>query len=455
MKAINKLFGRVFKFIDKHLVIPITKLILKISGHFDHSSKWFENILSKQSTLLFLSLFFAIIIFIVVDQKIISFTTSSAEVFREQPVEVLYAEERFVVEGLPESVDITLIGSKADLYIAKQSSIHKVTADLTNIKEPGTYKVDLEYEVGTSSIQYSVNPSQVTVVVYAKQSENRTLSYNIVNADHLDDTLDISNVELNIDQVTISGAKYKLDQVANVEALVDIDKLPKQEEGTQTLDDIILKAYDKEGNIVDVEFSTTSKPSAEVTIASSSKEINLNFVPINEMPFGRAIGSYAFSNNKVRVYGSTEILNELEKTGIDIEIDVSKLTEDYHTTVEIPKPKGIKKLDINNVDLDIVVTSSAEPKVMTLKIDALNTPSGYTAGAVSADDVQVLVEVKGASNILDNLTNADVQAYVDLSSYGEGTFDIPIEIKPNTSSARLVSYVPKKATVKIKITKNN
>ena len=53
MKAINKLFGRVFKFIDKHLVIPITKLILKVSGHFDHSSKWFENILSKQSTLLF------------------------------------------------------------------------------------------------------------------------------------------------------------------------------------------------------------------------------------------------------------------------------------------------------------------------------------------------------------------------------------------------------------------
>ena len=46
-------------------------------------------------------------------------------------VNVEYNEERFVLEGVPEKVDITLIGSKADLYIAKQSQTkHNVKIDL-------------------------------------------------------------------------------------------------------------------------------------------------------------------------------------------------------------------------------------------------------------------------------------------------------------------------------------
>ena len=63
--------------------------------------------MSKQTTLLFLSLILAIILFVVVDQKLLVFNNSSAEMFKDQKVEVLYNEERFVLEGVPETVDIT------------------------------------------------------------------------------------------------------------------------------------------------------------------------------------------------------------------------------------------------------------------------------------------------------------------------------------------------------------
>ena len=453
----KNMFKSIYNFFDKKVVLPITRLVFKITEKSSKSSKRLENFLSKQTTLLFLSLVLAIFLFIIVDQKIIKFTTSSAEVFKNVPVKVSYAEERFVVEGIPETVDITLIGSKADLYIAKQSYSQNVTLDLNYITKPGTYTVPIEYNHGLSSIEYNVNPSEVTVVVYLKESQNRPLSYNVINTNQLDAALDITDVSLNVDNVTITGAGYKLDQVANVEALIDVNKIPNIGEGTQDLDDITLKAYDASGNPLDVEISTTTKVQAKVTISSSSRKVNLNFVPVGKVPFGKAISSYTFSQSSVTVYGSNEVLDELAKTGINIEVDASKFDDDYHETIEIPKLTGVKKLEFNKVDLDVTVTDVAEPITLTIKIDALNVPDGYTASAVSVDDSQVLVEIKGADNVINMLSNADIQAYVDLSkcNLDEDICAAEVNVKPNTSNARLVELVSKKATVNINLIKNS
>ena len=77
MKKVIKTFGNFFhiiiSFFDRKIIIPITKLIVKITERFDKSSRKFENWLSKTSTLLFISLIIAIVAFIVVDQKKIVF----------------------------------------------------------------------------------------------------------------------------------------------------------------------------------------------------------------------------------------------------------------------------------------------------------------------------------------------------------------------------------------------
>ena len=460
MKKKDSIFKKIGKSFDKHIVLPITRLILKITKVFDKSSHRFEAILAKQTTLLFLSLLLSIALFVIVDQKILVFNNSSAEMFKDQKVEVIYNEERFVLEGIPETVDITLIGSKADLYFAKQSqSKHNVKVDLSDIKEPGTYKVDLNYD-GTQSkkIESSVNPSQATVIVYLKESENRSLSYNVINTDHLDNTIDIDKVELNIDQVVISGARYKIDQVATVEALIDVDKLPSTSVGKQTLDEITLKAYDASGNIVDVEINHSEKIKAEVTLSSSSKEVPLNLVLKNDMPFGKAISGYTFSKDTVMAYGSSETLSNLEKNGINIEFDAGKLDKNYSDTVEIPIPSGVKKLDVNSVLLNINVTNSVtSTKNLNLKITALNVPSGYTAGAESSQDSEVLVKPTCAENICNSLKEADIEAYVDLSEYaksGPGTYEVPVQIKPKTTNARLSTFTVSPDKVKIKLTKN-
>ena len=50
--------------------------------------------------------------FYFVDSKAFSLINTNAEILRNQPVEVIYNKSAYVIEGVPETVDITLIGKK-------------------------------------------------------------------------------------------------------------------------------------------------------------------------------------------------------------------------------------------------------------------------------------------------------------------------------------------------------
>ena len=75
-----------------------------------------QRIINKRS-LIILSLAFAIIIFFVIDRASTTLVETEAEVLYNQPVTANYNDEEYVVEGLPETVDITMIGTKANLYL--------------------------------------------------------------------------------------------------------------------------------------------------------------------------------------------------------------------------------------------------------------------------------------------------------------------------------------------------
>lgn len=446
IKAIANFIGSI---VDKLIVTPLTKLIVKITGKTNANGKLFETLLTKPTALLFISLFFAVALFVMVDQKIIRFTDNGAEVFKDQAVNVIYNEEAYVVEGLPETVDVTLIGSKADLYIAKQSSNHSVTVDLTGL-EPGTHKVNIEYEKGRNDIEYSVNPSVATVIIYEKVSDSRTLTYDVLNEEKLDKKYVIDSVRLKTDTVTIRGPQYRLDEVATVKALIDVSDLPTVEVGKQTIENVKLKAYDKTGSVVDVEF-VPETISAEVEISAPSKEVNLNFVPTGSMPFGKAISSYNFSTNKVTIYGANKVISGI--SAIDIKVDVSKLNSDTELDVDIPKPSGVKSLSQNSVKVKIYVTDVAtKSNIYSVNITGINTPEGMVAQPVDEANGVIDVEVKGAQSVIDSVQASDITAYVDLKDLSEGTHELNVSVKGTNP---LVTYVAKKTKVKVNLTKTN
>lgn len=446
IKGIGNFFHKIGAFFDRKVIIPITKLIVKITDKFDKSSKQFENWLSKSSTLLFVSLIIAIVVFVIVDQKVLLFSESSAEVLKSQPVEVIFNEEAYVVEGLPETVDITLIGRKADLYFAKQSPSHDVVVDLTGLK-PGTHKVNIKYNQALASIDYNVNPSTATVIIYPKISETRTLTYDILNRDKLNEKLVIDNVSISTDKVVIKGAEYQLKKVATVKALIDINNLVKQDVGIISIKDIPLKAYDENGNVVDVEI-VPEKIDAELTITSPSKELPIKVIPVGNVAFGKAIGSIEISTTNVIVYGDEEVLNSL--TYIPVEIDVNNLNSNKQYKLELEKPVGIKSISVNNITVNVDLDSSTSKELTDVTIKYRNLDSIYSVQGVSASDTTVSVTLTGVKSVIDKITSDDVTAYLDLSGLGEGIHEVDVVV---TGDDVKVEYVAKTKKVKVKITR--
>ena len=447
MKKIISFFKGICNFFDKHVILPITRLIYRITKNMSVPNKKFETWLSKQNTLLFISLFIAVFTFIAVDQKIINFSNQAAEVLRDQKVSVTYNEEQYVVEGLPEKVDVTLIGSKADLYIAKQSVSGGVSVDLTGLK-PGTHKVNIKYDLGKSKIDYSVNPSVATVIIYEKKSDVRSLSYDVVNEDKLNSKLVVNSVELDTDEVTIRGAEYKIKQVATVKALIDVAEITNKSSGKQTLNDIGMKAYDSDGNIVDVEF-VPEKISAKVELSSPSKKVPLNFVPTGKMTVGKSIGGYTFSQNSVTIYGDSETLSGIES--VDVVVDVSKVNSDTTFKAEIKKPNGVKTLSDNYVTVTLTITdSSSEPVRFNIPLTGMNLGPGLTAQPANADNAFITVEAQGASSVLSSIDESDITVYVDLQGLEPGTYTKEVIVK---GANPLATYKAKRTEVTVVITK--
>lgn len=448
MKNNKNLFSKIVAFLDRKIAVPLTKLVIKITGGVDKSGKRFEKWLSKTNTLLFISLILAVTIFIVLDQKIITFSENSAEVLKSQPISVIYNEEAYVVEGLPETVDITLIGSKTDLFIAKQTASSEVKVDLTGLK-PGQHKVNLKYSQSNGSIDYRVNPSVATVIIYPKISETKILTLDLINQENLDPKLTISKMDVESDRVIIKGADYQIKQVATVKALVNVDNIVKQEVGTSTIKDATLKAYDSEGNIVDVEI-VPNKIDVNITIDSPSKQVPIKIVPKGDVSFGLAIASIEQSETAVTIYGDDTVLSGI--TSIPVYIDVSDLKDNHQYKVDLDKPVGVRSMSVNNVTVKVQVSESTDIDISNVKVNAINLNSKYTVQAKSQNDFVVTVNVKGVSSVINQMSADDINAYIDLKDYTPGEYEVEVQVSGTDSK---VTYVSKTKKINIIISDNS
>lgn len=441
----KNILSPIIKFFDRWLITPITKFILYITDCFKNNDKGIEKILNNRQALVVISLLFALLAFYAIDRQGVSLIDDNAEILYGIPVNPVYNEEAYVIEGLPEAVDVTLIGKKWDVYLAKQYPADEVTVDLSNLT-PGTHKVSLNYKQEVSSVTYKVDPSTVTVVVYKKVSESREITADIIHKDNLDTKLNIESVNLNKDRVTIKGPEYKLKQVASVKALIDVDNLTNQNVGTQTLTDIQLIAYDSTGNIVDVEIVPDTLE-AEIVISSPQKTVPVRIETEGELD-GKAIKSLSPSVNEVTLYGSQEALDKIEY--LPVSINLSGINSDKNYTVNLTNPTGVREISVKTISVKLVVDEVVSTEISNVKINITNLSEGYTAQALDENSSSVTVIVKGSQSVIDSLDASTIYASVDLSGLGPGENEVEVKV---TGDDNRLSYTSRVKKVKVLISK--
>lgn len=444
ISKIGKFFRHIGSFFDKWLITPITRFILKIINIFNDSSKSVDKFIGKKSTLIIISLILAFSVFVYIDNESTVMTDQYAEILYDKPVNAIYNEELYVVEGLPKTVDITLIGQKRHIFLAKQSPSKGATVDLTGLK-PGNHKVTLKYSQRLKSLDYRLDPSQVSITIYEKVSETRSLTVDILHQDNLNSKLSIDNVELDRTDVIIKGAEYKLKKVATVKALVDVNNIHNPKAGEMTLKNVPLVAYDTNGKIVDVEIVPESVD-AKITISSPSKEVPVKVVPTGSLAFGKSIKSINASLSKVTIYGDKDSLDKINN--IEAEIDVSGLDKDKEYSITLKKPTGVTELSSKTMTVKVVIDNSITKEFEGIQISTENLDNKYKVQALSEADSKVNVVVSGSEDIINKVEASSIKAYVDLKDLGVGEREV--EVKVTGSDLRL-TYTSKTKKVKVKI----
>ena len=438
-----RVFRAIIKFFDKVIITPFSKLAYMITDKLSIKSGSFEKFLNRPNTLLYLSLILAFSTFLLIDNRVINLISSESIVLENQKVEVEYNDEAYVVEGLPEDVDIVLMGRKMDLYLAEQLGDHKLTLDLSDYGV-GTHKVSIKYNNPVNNLDYIINPSEVTVVIYPKVSEVRTLSIDVLNTDKLDQTLVVSNVLLDRDEVIIKSHEAKLAKVASVKALIDVNSLNATQAGTYTLENVKLVAYDEKGTeLSDVEIIPETV-TATVTITSPSKVVPIQIVPVGDVAPGSAIESIESNVTQVTVYADEEVLAALNY--IEVEIDVSGLNEDKTYQKVINKPNGARSISETSITINVKMEAETSKEFENIPIVFENLGSGLKVNAQREEDTKVTVSVGGVQSLLEKLEASDIKAYVDLEGLSEGTHTVPVYV---TGEDLKLTYTSKTQNIKI------
>ena len=445
---ITKIFKFIYKFVDKILITPISKLIYKLLNRNSNGPGFIDRMLSKPNMIIYVSLVLAFLTFVFIDKKIIVLVETEAVVIPNQTVSAEYNEESFVVEGIPETADIVLMGRKSDLYLAQQLGDHNVSLDLSGLGV-GTHKVNLKYTNSISSLQYKLDPSSVTVVIYPIVREVRTVTTDVINTDRLGEKLLVSSVTLDRDEVIIKSYAQKLETVASVKAIVDVNALSATSAGTYTLENVKLVAYDDKGTeIKDIEILPETL-TATVVISSPSKVVPIKIVPIGEVANGSAISSINPSVTKVTVYAEDSVLATIDS--VEVSIDVNGLNSDKTYQTSIEKPLGVRSISEKNITIKVSMEKEASKEFENISIEFQNLKEGLKAYGKTENDTKVTVVVKGTSSLLNNLTANDIKAYVDLTqATAEGEWEVPVIVTGNdlklsyTSKTQKVMIITKK-----------
>jgi YbbR domain-containing protein len=452
LKPLKKLGKSLYDFVDKFIVTPISTLVYKIGNRLGKEDK-LEKLLNRPNFILIISLIFAFVCFLIVDNQATTLVNNEAEILTGLPVNLVYNSSAYVIEGAPETVDVTLIGNRSKLYLARQLGESEVTLDLSDYTdEDGTVRVKLTYNKTIDNLKYKIDPTYATVTIKKKVSSSKNITYDLYNMSKLDDKLSVKSVTLSKDSVVVRGSEEALESIASVKALIDLSDEEFTSAGSYTLDNLTLVPYNNQGEIVkNVEIVATNI-SATVELDSYSKKVPVKVLTEGKLVDGKAISSIQIdgtdsSSYELTIYGDEASLESIDSVPVTINVDGLGNNGSKTFKVTISKPVGVRYLSSSDVEVVLNLDEAHQRTITLTDIRTRNVPNGLVANLADIKDKEVQVQVVGVESVINGLSDntSDIEAYVDLTGKAAGTYSVPVKVQGTDS--RLTYIVTKEISV--------
>lgn len=417
-----------------------------LQNHFGNGGNGkMDKLMDRPWFLRFTALALAIILFFSVqaeeDKTNRSTVGDTVDTIRDVPVEVYYDDENLVVTGVPETVNMSIQGPANLVQSAKLIKDFTLKVDLRSLPI-GKHKVEIQSENLSEKLDVKLDPAMVDVVIEEKITEQLTVDPEL-NERLLAEGYYVVKMDVEPAKVEITGAKSVIESIGFVKVSAvgekGINKSFEQKARVRVLDRDLNK------------LNVTIEP-ADVTVKVEVEEFNKE-VPIVLRQRGVSgenvtIDSIFTDTKTVKLYGPKKTLESIKELVLDV--DISNIKESGTKEVSLQKPKGVSKMSVDKVKVNVAVTvqngedtppdvsfapSDEDEEDVTkefrdVPIAVKGLDEKYSSTFLKPSEGVVDITVTAKQDVINSLNISDFHISVDASktdSEGEHVYSLSIE----------------------------
>lgn len=336
----------------------------------------------------------------------------------QDPIRVTIRAERKVLDRISAS-DIRAV---ADLQQAVSLDTDPVMVPITAVC------------AGISPEDIQVTPQNLSLHVEDKDTQEFVVNVTTNNT-RPDRGYEVGPLSSNPEKIKITGPISLINKIDRVNAAIDVSDA--SEDVTEETEVTVI---DKNGEVfsdTDMAYLNVSKVYVTARLWEVRSDVRIRAEYSGTAAEGYEAESITTTPNVITVAGSTSALEALEEQNNIIwipadAVDISGEKSDYEEKINISDylPEGLKLTADSSEDLfirvNILPEGSSVCEVPTKNIIVENAPDTMQ---VAFDTAMIEVRVKKTSEDLEDLTEDEIQASIDLEDIEEGSHELPVEIR--------------------------
>ncbi|MGM0830990.1 MAG: CdaR family protein [Bacillota bacterium] len=367
---------------------------------------------------------------------------NAIETIQDVPLEVFYDRENLEVSGLPDTVNVTVEGSKAIVQQAKQVKDFRVYVDLNDIGI-GEHQVDINIDNISEKLDVKLDPNFVNISVQEKVTEEFTIEPQF-NESILSNGYEAEGLAVDPKTVKVTGSKDEVERIAYVIATLDLD----EEINENVTREARVQVLDREYNKLDVQIDP-EVVDVTVSVVNKSKSVPVTIKQKDSLPEGTTLESISVEPKEATIFGRQDVLDTVEE--LLAEIDLSKITKDSTITVPLALQDGLNKVAPEEVKVKVDVNTTEEKSLSGLEITPQGLAEEYEYTIMSPEEGVVDVALKGQNAQVSKVTKEDFSLALDLSGLEPGEHEVEIE----ADGPEDIEWTLSQRTVKVEIKEKN
>ncbi len=346
--------------------------------------------------------------------------TNKVETLYDIPLHIKIDSDRYVVSGVPETVNVSLEGTTSVLTpIVMQRNI-ELFVDLRD-KEEGSYTVDIEHEKIPSELSVYIDPKTIDVDIEERATEQFPISVDFIDEDKLPVGYELGEAEVKPEVAEVTSAKSVMEQIGIVKVYIDVADLDESVNNRE----VPINVYDNQGNALSVK-SDPESAVVSVDVDNPSKTVPINVTTTGELAEEFDISSMTPKLDEIEIFATNATLESIDELSTE-EIDLSEVTESGTMDVAFDLPEGVVVSEENEtIEIEIELEQTRTIDDVPIEIED---QAGQDVSFSDPENGMTNLTVSGLDKDVSELTAEDFRLFVETDGLTEGVHEVPVLIE--------------------------